>query len=92
MADGIEEFKEQYPSLESYWRSIVLFGRNVAFYKFALAESLLELVPKGINEIRLEKLAVPYSEHLCQHIANAPKQTTSQSSQFLDACKQYNEG
>ncbi len=37
VADGIEEFKEQYPSLESYWRSIILFGRNVASYKFALA-------------------------------------------------------
>ena len=32
VADGIEEFKEQYPSLESYWRSIILFGRNVASY------------------------------------------------------------
>ena len=46
MADGIEEFKEQYPSLESYWRSIILFGRNVASDKFALAESLLELRQK----------------------------------------------
>lgn len=30
MVDGIELFKEQYPSLESYWRSIILFGNNVA--------------------------------------------------------------
>lgn len=43
MTDKIELFKEQYPSLESYWRSIILFGRNVASYKFALAKSLLEL-------------------------------------------------
>jgi len=30
---------------EAYWRSIVLFGGNVASYKFALAKSLLELAP-----------------------------------------------
>lgn len=92
MADGIEEFKEQYPSLESYWRSIILFGRNVASYKFALAESLLEIVPTGKTVLTLDELAVPYSKYLCQHIANAPKQATSQSSSFLDACKQFNDG
>ena len=37
MSDKVEEFKEQFPSLDSYWRSIILFGRNVASYKFALA-------------------------------------------------------
>ena len=48
MADHpIEEFQEQYPSLDSYWRSIVLFGRNTASYKFALAESLMELAKHG---------------------------------------------
>ena len=92
MADGIEIFKEQYPSLESYWRSIILFGRNVASYKFALAESLLELVPTGKTVVTLDELAVPFSKYLCQHIENAPKQATSQRSQFLDACKQYNDG
>ncbi len=56
MADSVEEFKEQYPSLESYWRSIILFGRNVASYKFALAKSLLELAPAGKSEITLEAL------------------------------------
>ena len=30
---------------EDCWRSIVLFGRNVASYKFALAASLLDLTP-----------------------------------------------
>ena len=92
MADGIEVFKEQYPSLESYWRSIILFGRNVASYKFALAESLLELAPIGKTIITLDELAVPFSKYLCQHIENSPKQATSQKSQFLDACKQYNDG
>lgn len=59
MNDAVEEFKEQFPSLESYWRSIILFGRNVASYKFALAKSLLELAPTGKSEITLEELAMP---------------------------------
>ena len=67
MADSVEIFKEQYPSLESYWRSIILFGRNVATYKFALAESLLELARQGKTEVTLQELAVPYAKHLCRH-------------------------
>ena len=90
MADGIEEFKEQYPSLESYWRAIILFGRNVASYKFALAKSILEIVPSGKTEISLEELAKPFSKHICKHLMNAPKQSTSQNSLFLQACKDYN--
>ena len=31
------------PTLDNYWRAIILFGRNVASYKFALAQVLSEL-------------------------------------------------
>lgn len=89
---SVELFQEEFPSLESYWRSIILFGRNVASYKFALAKSLLEIAPTGKNEVYLEELAEPFSKNLCEHIARSPKQITSQSSKFLDACKNYNEG
>ena len=93
MADHpIEEFQEQYPSLDSYWRSIVLFGRNTASYKFALAESLMELAKHGQTAVTLEELAVPFSRHLCYHLRTAPKQATSTKSQFLDACRRYNAG
>ena len=86
----IELFKEEHPSLDSYWRSIILFGRNVASYKFALAKSLLEIAPTGKTEITLEELAVPFSRNLCEHLETAPKQATSNSSKFLEACKKYN--
>ncbi len=89
---SIEQFQEEFPSLESYWRSIILFGRNVASYKFALAKSLLEIAPTGKTEIYLEDLAEPFSRNLCEHIAVSPKQITSQSSRFLDARKNYNNG
>lgn len=87
----IKIFQEEHPSLESYWRSIILFGRNVASYKFALAKSLLEIIPTEKNELTLEELALPYAKNLCEHIAVAPKQVTSNSSQFLEACKNYNQ-
>ncbi len=92
MADKVEEFKEQFPSLESYWRSIILFGRNVATYKFALAQSLMELSDAGKTEVTLAELAVPYSKHLCDHVAKATKQATSSSSKLLDACRGFNDG
>ncbi len=39
----MSKFYEIEPSLENYWRAVILFGRNVASYKFALAKSLHEL-------------------------------------------------
>lgn len=80
------------PTLENYWRGIILFGRNVASYKFALAHALYDLKPDGSDLIALEDLAVPFSEHLCRHLKHAPKQITSRSSQFIAACTQFNIG
>lgn len=90
--DSIAQFQEEHPSLESYWRSVILFGQNVASYKFALAKSLLQLAEEGKSEITLAELAVPYSQELCAHLKVAPKQVTSKSSKFLETCKQYNNG
>lgn len=78
------------PKLEDYWRAIILFGKNVACYKFALAKSLLELAPQGKSIITLEDLAEPYSRHIIEHLKIVDKQTTSLSSRFLDACRQFN--
>jgi hypothetical protein len=89
---GIERFQQQYPSDDSYWRSIILFGRNVASYKFALSKSLLEILPTSKTIISLDELAEPFSRYVCKHIANAPRQATSASSKFLDSCRKYNQG
>ena len=86
------EFNECQPSLENYWRSIVLFGRNVASYKFALGKSLLEFAKKNTEVITLDQLADPFSRYLCEHLKNADKQATSQSSRFLDSCRKFNAG
>lgn len=90
--DNVAVFQAENPSLENYWRSVILFGNNVASYKFALAKAILELIEQDTTHITLESLAIPYSKHLCEHIASADRQATSRSSSFLDACRQYNEG
>ena len=85
-------FISKQPQLEDYWRGIVLFGRNVASYKFALAKSLLELKPASGELVKLEDLAPVYSGHIAEHLKQANKQGTSSSSKFLDGCRKYNLG
>src|SRR5689334_7460296 len=79
-------------TLDSYWRSVILFGQNVASYKFALAKYLIDVSTDQNTFIPLEQLAVPFSRHVAEHLKGAPKQTTSRSSRFLDSCKQLNDG
>lgn len=86
-AEGIRE-----PTIEDNWRGIVLYGRNVQSYKFALAKSLLELQPAEGDLIRLEDLAPVYARHLTGHLKLADKQGTAGSSKFLDVCRGYNVG
>src|SRR5262245_47764278 len=86
------QFEEVNPSLESYWRAIILFGRNVASYKFALGQALMKLSETGSEFIRMEDLARPFAISLVEHLKNAPTQTTSASSKFLDACTKFGQG
>ncbi|MCP4893575.1 MAG: HNH endonuclease [Actinomycetales bacterium] len=85
-------FEEHYPSLESYWRSVILFGRNVASYKFALGHALLELASEGVSFVPLDTLADPFSTAIARHLAVVDKQGTSSSSRFLDTVRSFNRG
>ena len=85
-------FTETTPTLENFWRSIILFGRNVASYKFALGKSLLELADQDGDVVSLGELAVPFARHLCEHLQLSDKQGTFGQSRFLDACRAYNRG
>ena len=80
------------PTSHNQFRALMLFGRNVASYKFALAMALLEVARGGADLITLEELAGPYSRYLRTHLEQATKQSTSRSSRFLDACKGANAG
>jgi len=83
------KFEEEYPSLESFWRVVILFGRNSASYKFSMAKSLIEIIPSGKSFITLEELAVPFSKNLISHLMINDKQATSKSSNMLSTCRQY---
>src|SRR5262252_2858009 len=76
------QFVEVQSCVENYWRALILFGRNVASYKFALGKALLELRAAPGDLIKLDDLAVPFVRNICEHLQNAPKQGTSQSSEF----------
>lgn len=88
----MSRFYELDPSIENYWRAIILFGRNSASYKFALAKSLYDLHESGNTYITLEDLALPYTKHLYERIKTHPKQVTRDQSTFLDNLRRFNEG
>lgn len=71
-----EDFYSRDPVLEDYWRGIILFGRNVASYKFALAKALLELKPESGQLLKLSDLAPSFSHHLTEHLKTSDKQGT----------------
>ena len=56
---AMPHFLEKERSLENYWRAVILFGQNVASYKFDLGKSLIELSGAGQSVISLEDLAEP---------------------------------
>lgn len=80
------------PTLEDYWRSIILFGRNTASYKFALASSLLHFGSKQNEEIKSQDIASIFSQHICDHLKVNDKQAVSTSNSYLDKCREYNAG
>jgi hypothetical protein len=86
----VSDFIAKAPTIDANWRAIVLFGRNVASYKFALAKSLLEFATRPADRVTIEELALPYARHLCSHLAKVDTQSTSPSSSFLDACRKFN--
>ena len=99
--NSVTTFTETTPTLENFWRSIILFGRgsppkkpgrSIASYKFALGKSLLELSGQDRDQVPLEELAVPFARHLCEHLKVADKQGTFAQSRFLDACRACNRG
>jgi hypothetical protein len=86
------QFTDVRPSVENYWRAPILFGRNVASYKFALGKSLLEFRAAPGDLIKLDDFALPFARNVCEHLQKASKQGTSQSSRFLEACRKRNSG
>jgi hypothetical protein len=87
------EFHLIEPTLENYYRGIILFGANVASYKFALGKSLIELASNEDDLIPIEELADHFSAHVAEHVAHTPKQSTRNGSvRYFDLCEDYSQG
>ena len=87
------EFHLIEPTLENYYRGIILFGANVASYKFALGKSLIELASNEDDLIPIEELADHFSAHVAEHVAHTPKQSTRNGSvRYFDLCEEYSQG
>lgn len=84
-----EKFLNTDSNLASYWRGLILFGRNSASYKFAFAKALLELKPSGGDLLKLEDIAPVYASSLVEHLRTTPKQNLASSSKFISACQLY---
>lgn len=80
------------PSLESQWRAIILFGKNSATYKFAFAKAILGLLEANKTALTLEELAVPFSMNIIEHLKKNDKQGNSNSSTFLNTCRDFIKG
>lgn len=70
----MRRFVETAPTLEDFWRSIILFGRNVAPHKFAPGESLLKLASQD-RAVPLDEI-LSLARHLCEHLKLYDKQGT----------------
>lgn len=92
MISCMATFIEPTPRETSCWRSVILFGANVACYKFALGKSLLSFAAQGKGLVTLEEVAVPYTAHIADHLKKCDKQGTSQSSSYLDECRKFAQG
>ena len=88
----MSRFYEIEPTPANYWRAIILFGRNTASYKFALAKALFDLHRQDKGLVTLEELAVPYAKYLCERLKTHPKQGTREQSTFLDQLRAFNAG
>ena len=77
------------PTVEDCWRGIILYGQNSASYKFALAESLLQLNPQAGELVKLEDLAPIFGKAIAGHIGHSPRQGTKPG-KFLESVQSFN--
>ena len=79
------------PTVEDCWRGVILYGRNTASYKFALASALLALKPGAGTLVKLEELAPLYAQAIAERMQKAPKQITTTNGKFIKACLEFNQ-
>jgi hypothetical protein len=88
----MSDFIQTTPTLDAYWRAIILFGKNSASYKFALAKSLFEIYETGKTFVTLDELAEPFARNILDHLSKVERQGTFKSSTFLNFLTQFQRG
>lgn len=86
-----DQFIPPNPTAEDCWRGVVLYGRNTASYKFALASALLSLKPQSGQLVKLEDLAPAFASSIAEHLKVAPRQITTTNGKFIQACVAFNQ-
>lgn len=61
-------------STEDYWRSIILYGLNVATYKIALARCLHSFVQSGTTTVSYDELANEFFDQYSSRLTNGMPQ------------------
>jgi len=79
----LAEFREDDFTNETIWRSIILFGKNTASYKFSLAKGILDLAKQGKSVVSYDELAQAYSPHLLEHYKSGLSQDTRSTDSAL---------
>jgi hypothetical protein len=83
----IQEYNSKDTSAISALRTIILFGRNVSTYKFALANTLLKLKPRDI--ITYEELRDEFLKSILAHYEKNPHQYQSGKNNLTKAFDSY---
>ena len=68
----MKRFIDKSATIDTFWRSIILLGNNVASYKFALGKTLIDLSNPD-TKIKLDEIALPFAKHICEHLKTKKK-------------------
>lgn len=68
-------------SSEDYWRTIILYGLNVATYKIALAKSLYSFSKAGITNVSIQQLSKEFFDQFNKRLHNGMPQLNNSSRQ-----------
>lgn len=87
----VRQYLNAEPGDHSAIRSVLLFGKNTATYKFALCHALLQL--PGQSELKYEDILPHFIDALKDHVATHPSQETRREpGKLVKACADANAG
>lgn len=87
----VRQYLNEEPGDQSALRSVLLFGKNTATYKFALCNALLQF--PGRSELKYEDILPHFVDALRSHVSTHPSQERRQEpGKLVKACAEANSG